>query len=437
MTFNLENKRLLVMGGTRISCEIIRTAKRLGCFVGVADYYPVSMSPGKQIADVAYQVSTLDTVGMTELIRSEKMDGIITGFSDMLLPYYAEICENCGLPCYGTRQQFELFSQKDLYKSLLREFGIPTVEEYYVDPEHFEECAQDIRYPVLVKPADGSGARGITVCDSAVQLKAAFEKAKRFSKSGKILVERYISGREVTVTWLFMNGKAFLTSIGNRHVKNNQKDVIPLPVGYTYPSRLLPKYRKEIEEKCKKMFRSVGIRNGIMFMQCKVENDVCIVYDIGFRLTGTLEYKNIRATCGYDPLEMMISFALTGSMGDQEISAQIDPAFGGNFGFNVSTLSAPGTICEILGIEEVKKFSGIIDSVPAHVPGETIAEEIKGHLAQITVRTLGTVNRAEELYPVMKQIEETISVISSEGKRLNLPGIEPGDVEGQLLRETK
>ena len=72
MTFDLEGKRLLVMGGTRITCEIIRAAKRLGCFVGVADYYPISKSPGKQIADAAYEVSTLDIDAMSVLIKLQK-----------------------------------------------------------------------------------------------------------------------------------------------------------------------------------------------------------------------------------------------------------------------------------------------------------------------------------------------------------------------------
>ena len=421
------------MGGTRISCEIIRAAKRLGCFVGVADYYPVTQSPGKQIADAAYDVSTLDVDAMAALIKEKKFDGMLTGFSDMLLPYYAEICLKTGIPCYGTKEQFEIFSHKDQYKPLLRSFDIPTVEDYEIDPDHLEESCQKVTWPVLVKPADGSGARGISVCKTVEELNTALGKAGNFSRSGKVLVERYISGREVTVNWLFKDGEHYLTSIANRHVKHNQEGVIPLPVGYTYPSHLLPMYRAEIEEKCKAMFRAVGIKNGMMFMQCKVENDTCIVYDIGYRLTGTLEYKNINAICDYDPMEMMICYALTGSMGEPELVEKVDPAFGGRYGYNVSTLSAPGTIAELQGVYIVKTYPGVIDSVIAHFPGETISEEMKGLLAQITVRTFGTVDHAEELYSSMKSIENTIDILSPDGTRMNLPGIELNDITGYIL----
>ena len=421
------------MGGTRISCEIIQAAKRLGCFVGVADYYPMSMSPGKQISDASYDVSTIDVDAMVSLIRSEHYDGMITGFSDMLLPYYAEICEKAGLPCYGTKEQFEIFSNKDRYKPLLRRFNIPTVEGYAIDPKNSDKSVQKIKWPILVKPADGSGARGISICSSDVEFKSAIEKAMNYSKTGKILVERYLSGREVTVNWLFKDGEAYLTSIANRHVKHNQDGVIPLPVGYTYPSSILSKYRREIEPKCIEMFKTLGIQNGMMFMQCKVVDVIPIVYDIGFRLTGTLEYKNINDICGYDQMDMMICFALTGNMGISDLAEKVDPTFCGRYGFNVSTLSAPGTISELKGVDEVKTIDGVIDSVIAHYPGETITEETKGLLAQITVRTLGTVDRKKDVYPIMKKIEDTIQIISSDGNRLNLSGIEPEDIEGFLL----
>ncbi len=68
------------------------------------------------------------------------------------------------------------------------------------------------------------------------------------------------------------------------------------------------------------MFRHLGIKDGMMFMQCKLKDDVCYVYDLGFRLTGSLEYKILERVCGYNPLEMMICHALTGRMGDDSIA---------------------------------------------------------------------------------------------------------------------
>lgn len=423
---DLKGKRLLVMGGMQFSCEIILKAKAMGIVVGVADYNTVADSPGKQISDEHYEVNITDVDAVVNLIKEAKFDGVIVGFNDMLLPYYAEICEKSGLPCYGTKEQFETLIDKAQYKALCRQFGVPTIPEYKIDDP-------TIKYPVLVKPVDSSGSRGITICHNYEELMVAYDKAMAASKSKKVLIEKYMDGREVTVFWVFQDGEYYLAGHSNRHVKRNQgDDVIPLPVGYTFPSKFLPKYRAEVEENAKKMFAHLGIKDGMMFMQCKVEDDTCFVYDIGYRLTGSLEYKILERVCGYNPLEMLICYALTGSMGEPDLKDKANPDFK-TPAFNVSCLCSPGTIGEITGMDEVKKFAEVEDAVIAHRPGETITEQMRGLLAQITVRILGSVESKEQLLPTMNKIENTLHILSTDGRELMLPGIEKEDIEGYVI----
>ena len=423
--YNLKGKRLLILGGMRISCEIVRTARKMGVYTLVADYNKIEDSPGKQIADEAIDLSVIDVDAVVNYVKNNNIDGVFVGFNDMLLPYYAEICEKAGLPCYGTKEQFDTLIAKDQYKALCRQFGVPTIPEYSIDDEN-------IKYPVLVKPADSSGSRGITICHNRQELEAAVEVGKKASKTGKVLIERYMDGREVTVFWTFQNGNYYLSALANRHVKHNQgNDVIPLPVGYTFPSVFLPKYQQEVEENCKQMFRHLGIKDGMMFMQCKVEDGTCYLYDLGFRPTGSLEYKILKRVCGYDPLEMMIRHALTGKMGEKDIVEKVNPMFDAP-AFNVSCSCAPGTIKEIRGVEEVKGFPEVEDVVIAHYPGEIITEKMRGLLAQITVRVLGSVEKREGLLPVMQRINDTIHIVGEEGEELLLPGIEYDDINGYI-----
>lgn len=425
MTEMLKGKRLLVMGGMRISCEIVRKAAELGIYTIVADYNPVEKSPAKAIADEAVNVSITDVDAVVDVIRERKVDGVIVGFNDMLLPYYANICSKAGLPCYGTKEQFEILTDKQRYKALCRKFGIPVIPEY--------KKVEEADYPVLVKPIDSSGSRGITICHDREELDRAVATGKGASKKGETLIEKYMDGQEVTVFWTFQDGAYFLSAMGNRHVRQNQgSDVIPLPVGYTFPSIYLPRYRKEVEGKCKAMFKELGIRDGMMFMQCKVEDGQCFVYDLGYRLTGSLEYKVLDRICGYNPLEMLIHFALTGRMADESIAAKAIPEFP-RPAYNVSCLSAPGTIASIQGLDAVKAIPGVIDAVIAHPPGDTIQETMRGLLAQITVRVLGTLPSAEDAFPIMKKVGETIRIIGEDGKVLNLPGIEEEDILNRIL----
>lgn len=426
---HLKGKRLLVLGGTRITCGMIKRAREMGLTVGVVDYYPAEQSPGKQLAHEAYDASTTDVDAVVQLIRDKKFDGLVTGCSDMLLPYYAEICAKAGLYSLGTKEQYDTFVDKEKYKALCKEYGVPAVEGY--DVENLDRA--DIRYPVFVKPADGSGSRGISICNNREELMRAVEKAKAMSRTKKVVVERYMTGREVTVNWLFVDGDAYLTGIANRHVKRCQgPDVLPLPVGYTYPASVTPIYRATIEQNAKRMFKAFGVRNGVMFMQCKLENDTCVVYDIGYRLSGTQEYINFADACGFNPMEMIINYAITGKMCEEPELRKINP-MGMKPSFNVSFLAKPGTIGKIEGIEEAKAIPELADIVIAHYPGETITEKMRGLLAQISVRAFGSVEKKEQLFDVMKKVEKTVRILSTEGELMNLPGIEKEDLEGVVL----
>ena len=123
----VEGKRLLILGGSRITCEIIKHAKRMGVVTAVTDWYPLEKSPAKQIADEAYYESTSDINAMSKLIQEKKFDGVLTGFTDSVLPYYAKMCEENNLPSYGTEKQFDIFIDKDKYKKLMRKYGVQNI----------------------------------------------------------------------------------------------------------------------------------------------------------------------------------------------------------------------------------------------------------------------------------------------------------------------
>lgn len=429
---DLKGKRLLILGGSRVSCEIVKKAQDMGIYVMVTDWYPTEKSPAKQIADKSFMVSTADIDAVVNLIKEEQIDGVITGFTDSVLPYYARICEKAGLPSYGTEKQFETLINKKEYKELCRKHGVPTVEEYIIDDNFKDEYFDKIKYPVLVKPADSSGSRGITICEDKEELIEAYNVAISFSESKEVLVERYIDGKEVTIFWVFHDGEIYLTGMGNRHINYEQEDVVGLPNAYTFSSKYLEKYLKEVEPNVKKMLKSIDIKDGMMFMQCLVEDDECIVYDIGFRLTGSLEYKLQDAICGYNPLEMMIRFALTGQMADRSIEEIATPIWN-KYACNVSFLVKPGVIETINGVEDIKKIPGVIDAVLAHVEGETIPESSKGTLNQIALRAFAIASSKKELKKVLDEIYNSLEIISSDGEDMLLSGLDTKALGGKLI----
>ena len=422
----LKNKKLLIIGGDSFSVDIVKTAQSMGIYTIVTDWYDTKRSPAKLVADEYWNTSIEDYDLLTKQIKEHHVDGILTGFTDSYLLAYQHLCEINNLPSYGTKKQFEILTNKALYKEWCKRFDVPTIQQYNASDSN-------IQFPVIIKPVDGSGSRGLHVCHNQEELQDAIADSKKSSKQGEVIIERYMTGREVTIFWTFVDGKYYLSAIGNRHVKQNQgKNVIPLPVGYTFPSVVIPKYQSEVEKHAEQMFSELGIRNGMRFMQCKVEDGTCYVYDIGYRLTGSMEYKILEVVSGYNPLKMLINFALTGKMTDEDISKKVNPATMTPC-YNVSCLCAPGTIAAINGCDILMQEEGVIDSILTHFPGETITEEMRGLLTQITVRVLGSVNNQEELFSTMKHIGETIQIISTNNRQLLLPGIQQEDIEGMVL----
>ena len=412
----LKNKKLLILGGTLISCEIVRQAKKMGIYVVVTDYNKPEDSPAKQIADEHFMVSATDVDAVVELIKQEHIDGVLVGFNDMLLPYYAEICQKSGLPCYATKEQFELFINKKRYKELCREYNVPTVKEYSISLTELKSNKFNVQYPVLVKPVDSSGSRGITICHSDSELGEAYNKALNFSATNQVLVEQYLTGKEVTVFVVMQDGKYYLSGIGNRHMKASRDGILPLPVGYTFPSIYTESYEKNILPKVKTMLNDVGIKNGMMFMQCKVEDGVVTVYDLGLRLTGSLEYKVFEQLSGYNTLELMINFALTGKMADNDLSKVINPFK--RYGFNISVVAEPGVIKNIEGIEAVKALPEVAGVFISHLPGEEITQSMYGLLSQITVRVLGSACDYDNFVKIIDKIINAIKVIDTEENNL-------------------
>lgn len=420
--------RLLLLGGMKISCEIVRAAHKLGMFVGVTDYNKPENSPAKQIADAWYMVSTTDVDAVVDLIKKEDYDGVFVGFVDVLLPYYADICKKAGLPCYGTREQFEMFVDKSKYKQLCREYGVPTIAEYDIELIKDEQRKGEIEYPVIFKPADSSGARGITICYNESQLTEAYDKAIGSSVSKTAILEKYLEGEEATVFWFFENGRYHLSMIGNRHMQPTKPGVIPLPVGYTFPSTLTEAYIRDVKPAAEKMFKSQGIHTGMMFMQCKIVDGTCYMYDIGFRLTGSLEYKILEATCGYNPLELLIQYAVSGKI-DDNIRTKVDPYLNGKIGWNISFLMNSGRISTMSDPKALLKIDGVVDAVVAHEVGEEIKPEEIGLLKQICLRVLGASESKDKAISTIREVTNQFTLADGNGESLLLPPLNLSELE--------
>lgn len=427
---SLRGKKLLILDGSQKAIELVREARRLGLHVVVSDYNSPEDSPAKLVADNAFGVSTADVDGIASLIRSERIDGVIPGFSDRWLPTYGAICEAAAVPCYATSEILTLFTNKDKYKPLLRHFGVPTVPDYSVE-DALRGRIPSHAYPLIVKPGDGSGSKGITICRSAEELNQGLARAAEYSWTAQTIIERYMPGDEATVYWVFQDGRFYVTMVANRHLRTLPDGRSRLPVGYSAPSHLVPHYLKDIAPRVQRMLDSVGVRNGIMFMQGLVTDGVFLTYDIGFRFTPTQEYIFLEHTSGLNPISLLMCLAVTGRMGFESIEGRIDPT-PDQYWFNVSTSIMPGIVGSFHGLERVRRMPGVLSVSTSLREGDEVPASSYGQLSQVVVRTTGKATTPAQLRARIGEVVDTIDVTDKLGRSLTLPGISPGDLDGDL-----
>lgn len=415
----LQNKKLLILGGIVLTKQIISLAQRLGIEVSVTDYNKTEDSPGKQIADKTFMVSAIEVDEVSQLIKAEQIDGMLTGFVDSLLPYYTQICKKAGIPYYGTKKQFDLLSDKTQFKKLCQEFDISVVEEYQIEDPNDEREIAKLKFPVILKPADNSGGRGISICRSPEEFKEKYTYSLSYSKSNNVLIERLMEAPEVSVFYVLQDGEIKMTAMGDRHIKHFNDKVIPLPVAYTFPSIHLEKFQKNLNDKVIKMFEQLGMKNGMVFIQSFIENGECVFYEMGYRLTGSLEYHIINHASGYNPLQMIIEQAVLGQS-KVDLKRLANPNFENKY-CNITFLVKPGTIDKIQGFEEVLAMDSVIEGFLSYQEGEEIPDSMLGTLKQVVCRFFVFGKTNQELKEAMDGIYKTFKVYNDKGENMLLP----------------
>ena len=373
-------KKLLIMGANPETASLVIKANEMGIYTIVTDYDPNAFA--KRFASKAANVDACDLEGIKQLAIREQVDGIVLGVAEALMMTYQKACEDLGFPCYGSSELFQILADKEKFKAVCREYDVPVVEEGQINYE--TKGLENIQLPVVVKPVDSSSSKGISVCSTHEELVAGIEKALSFSKSKRLLIEKYMRGPEVVIYYAFQDGEPVLITMCDRYTNKEQKGVAQLPTAYIYPSKHIDRYVKETDEKVKAMFRNIGVKNGVMFIQSFIDDDGGVkFYEPGYRLNGAQEHFIVSAATGIDAKEMMIHFALTGKMSESSIAYKANPKLG-LFGCKLSPLIKTGKIKKILGLDTVQSLPGVISVNPSYNDGDTVAGY--GTLKQIVCR---------------------------------------------------
>jgi biotin carboxylase len=284
MVRNYKGKSILIIGAGMLQVPAIRAASELGLTTIVTDYN--DNAPGIKIADFPIIVSTKDIDGTVrkakEFNKKNRIDGVITVGTDASMTVSA-VANALNLP--GIKfEDAEAASNKIKMRERLKLNNVPIPEfRKCWSLDELVKAASELKYPVVLKPADNMGARGVMKIENDIMLEKAYHNAKSASPSGELIVEEYMAGPELSIDALIFNGEIYITGVADRII---EREPYFIELGHVMPSNLEQSLLDDAVDVFKKGIKALGLTIGAAKGDIKVTKDGAKVGEIAARLSG-------------------------------------------------------------------------------------------------------------------------------------------------------
>jgi glycosyltransferase involved in cell wall biosynthesis/biotin carboxylase len=410
-------KRIVILGGNPETGAIVEVANAMGLYSIVLDPYP--NSPSKRHAAKSYDIDVTNLQAVDEVIRQENADGVLVGVADPLVPYYQKICARNGLYCYANDTIIGALTSKSNFAQTCIRYGISVTPSYQIDYTLDTEVG-NLNYPVVVKPVDAGAGVGISVCRNPAEFQVGLSKALAVSIRKELLIEKFMECDDMFAYYTFVDGVAYLSALADRHKTGKQGQFSSVCMAAEYPSRHTGRFVREVHPKLVKMFRELGISNGVLLIQFFVDSNDFYAYDPGFRLQGEAPHLYLKHFNQFDQREMLLQFALTGEMFSSDFQGVNDFRFKNQYATTVWVLLKVGKVGAISGLEAICSHPNVIEVLQRFQIGDSVTSDMVGTERQVFARIYTVAKTSEESAKLLKFINSTLLIKDEQGKNLVL-----------------
>ncbi len=239
-------KKLMVLGGSRYALPIIRVAKKLGIYVITADYLPENIA--HRYSDEYCNVSIIDQDKVLEKAKELNIDGIISFACDPGVVTAAYVAEKMNLPSVGSYEAVTILQNKSKFREFLKKngFNVPEAKGYKII-EHAINDVDHFHWPVIVKPVDSAGSKGVTKVDSPSRLRQSIEYALSFSHCKEFIVEEYLQkkGNSSDTDCFSVDGELKFVSYSSQIFDLNSSNPYT-PAAYYWPGTISIMHQNEL-----------------------------------------------------------------------------------------------------------------------------------------------------------------------------------------------
>lgn len=356
----LDKKKIMFIGAGKYQLAGIQKAREMGLGVVAIDGNP--RAEGLSFADASFAVDIRDAALAISIAREQKVNGVLTVASDAALKTVAAVSESLGLPGINL-EVAEKSTDKELMRKCFIDNRLPSPRSYAsMSRDVLLKLAREVGFPVVVKPADSAGSRGVRLVAAEDEFEDAFLKAKAYSLKGKVLVEEFMDGVEVSVEAFVYQGEITIIALSDK-IRTPPPYLLDTTV--IFPSAYPEDIQQSIIEVAGKAIRAIGITFGPVHMELMMTQKGPVPVELAARGPGFKVFTDILPLItGIDILKALIRV----SLGQKPDLQPRDSKASALRFFD----SSDGIVEEVRGLEDVRRINGIYD-VDIYVrPGDKV-----------------------------------------------------------------
>ena len=305
-------KKILLLGGSAQQVVAIETAKRLGYYTVLCDF--LEDNPGQYVADKFYLVSTTDKEAVLSVAMKEEVRGVLAYASDPAAPTAAYVAEKMGL-AGSPYESVEILCNKDKFRKFLSEndFCTPIAKGYTNIIDALRDIKNDyFKFPIIVKPVDSSGSKGVCRIDGNDEVKEKLEHAMSFSRGRRIIVEEYVEmfGYQIAGDGLSVDGKLVFRYFANDHF--NPRCVNPfVPISASFPYNMPEEIQNKIHNEIQRLLTLLNMQTTTYNFDMRIDKDYNVyLMEIAPRDGGNYIPQVIKYATGVDLVEASVKAAM-------------------------------------------------------------------------------------------------------------------------------
>ena len=402
----MDRKTAIVLGGTSPHIELIHKLQGRGYYTILVDY--LDNPPAKAAADIHIQESTMDKDAVLRIAQEYKAEIVISACVDQANITACYVAERLGLPHPYSYELALNITNKGYMKKVMTECGIPTSKYIYLDKGQ-KLPLMDLRYPLMVKPADACAASGVKKANNEKEMHSYLAYAQEVSRNGRAVIEEFVEGEEVSVYAFVSQGTAHIIMISQRMSVIEGDEQVLKCYATLAPAPMSEVAYRKIERACTQIAQAFKLDNTPLHVQVLIDGDNIDIIEFAPRVGGGISYQTIRSNTGFDIIDATIDSYLEKPV--ELVYTKPQYYYAVNIIYGI-----PGGFDHLAGADALIK-EGIIESLHYHKTKGMLVTSDRASGGRIAAFIVKAKTKEELLYQI-KTAMERMQAYDSEGNSM-------------------